>query len=163
MNWKQQEYFNGSSVAEYKHSISQHTATTQWCIVNHCVVNVCKIQYVFRNKNNDKVNVWTFSKRDYYHLDNKWCCCYEIKCSQNRMELSAKQKYKNKTSKQQNNRQTCYTHTHTHVNGEMNFRWTMKKVFWYCKSATKWQRMSAIATIRIKVSTYIQRNYNNNL
>lgn len=113
MNWKQQEYFNGSSVAEYKHSISQHTATTQWCIVNHCVVNVCKIQYVFRNKNNDKVNVWTFSKRDYYHLDNKWCCCYEIKCSQNRMELSAKQKYKNKTSKQQNNRQTCYTHTHT--------------------------------------------------
>lgn len=52
---------------------------------------VQNVHYVSANENNEK-SMFERLAKDYYHLDNKWCCCYEIKCSHNRMESSAKQK-----------------------------------------------------------------------
>lgn len=40
------------------------------------IVNV-DIMFV-GNKNNEK-SMFKHLARDYYHLDNEWCCCYEIK------------------------------------------------------------------------------------
>lgn len=92
------EHFQrGSSVAKQKHNRFRNALLAllhnlTYCAVNGCVC-VCKrnIHYVSANENNEK-SMFERLAKDYYHRDNKWCCCYEIKCSHNRMESSAKQK-----------------------------------------------------------------------
>lgn len=82
------EHFNGSSVVAEIQTLD--------FILFHNDILLTKYIMVCTTETTKSLSMFEHLARDYYHLDNKWCCCYEIKCSHNRIESSAKPKYKYK-------------------------------------------------------------------
>lgn len=163
VNWNRQCYSmpansqRGSSVAKQKHNLD---STAHCCLgyaIWRIVLRMCvqNTHYVSANENNEK-SMFERLAKDYYHLDNKWCCCYEIKCSQQSNGIECKTKIKTINKNVIHARYSCKWWNEFLLNNEESsaLRVLMRQNGNKCLPSQ---------AIRIKVSTYIQRNYNNNL